>query len=121
MTLPTKTTHLAQLEFHNDIERMNYAQKTTLPDEYKKHCPRVVTNSDDVECLFGAYETLLKEAKFYSWDLFYNYKSRMATIAKEVDARTIPQSEAAPLFIDEEENYARALEARVRENAAMGM
>lgn len=121
LTLRTKAAHSVQLEFSNDLERMSYAQKTALPDEYKKHCPPIVTSSDDVACLFSAYEALLKEAKFYSWDLFYNYKSRMADLAKNIDKRALPQSEAATLFIVEEESYVRALEARVRENATMGI
>lgn len=115
--------------FHNDLERMNYAMKSTAPDEYKETCKSGISQPDvktniyeyDTTCWFDFYKPLLTEIGFKSFDLFYDYRVRMLKLSKMIDDKIIPETKMKELYLEEQDRFADLLETRVRNNMELGV
>ncbi len=128
----TQTTNPAQLEFHNDFERMDYVMKNIPKDEYMKVCKEgsdksnklnIKTNGpheEDTTCWFDFYTPILTEIGFKSLDLLYEHRSMMLTISRALDDKAIPENKMRTLYLQEQDHFADLLETRVRNNIELG-
>lgn len=123
------TRPISRPVFHNDLERMNYAMKSTAPDEYKETCKSGISQPDvktniyeyDTTCWFDFYKPLLTEIGFKSFDLFYDYRVRMLKLSKMIDDKTTPETKMKELYLEEQDRFADLLETRVRNNMELGV